>query len=338
MDAKARTFDNTQIDGPAGVRDWLAASYSKQFVTVATEKLLTYGLGRGLDHRDMPLVRALARDAAAARQPLLGARAGRGEEPAVPDEHALGAAGHDDGIGEPDTEPGKELTDPVMFITKRHIRRRTFLQGAGATLALPLLDAMVPAGELLAQTAANPKTRFVGIFFPHGMAPGHWEPAAEGALPEKLPYILESLEKVKDQTVVMSGLWSQSAEPPEGTTGSDHWVAAAYLTGIKPRKTAGSDATIGSATIDQMIAHKIGQETLLPSLQLAVEDPELELEQLRRGLQLLVHELDFVGRPADTDGRDRAAHEPAADGAEPAGGVRAAVRQRLHARSCARSA
>ena len=160
-----------------------------------------------------------------------------------------------------------------MFITKRHIRRRTFLQGAGATLALPLLDAMVPAGELLAQTAANPKTRFVGMFFPHGMAPGHWEPAAEGALPEKLPYILESLEKLKDQTTVLTGLWSQSAEPPEGTTGSDHWVAAAYLTGIKPRKTAGSDATTGSATIDQMIAHKIGQETLLPSLQLAVEDP-----------------------------------------------------------------
>ena len=159
-----------------------------------------------------------------------------------------------------------------MFITKRHIRRRTFLQGAGATLALPLLDAMVPAGELLAQTAANPKTRFVGIFFPHGMAPGHWEPAAEGALPEKLPYILESLEKVKDQTTVLSGLWSQSAEPPEGTTGSDHWVAAAYLTGIKPRRRR-VDATTGSATIDQMIAHKIGQETLLPSLQLAVEDP-----------------------------------------------------------------
>jgi len=160
-----------------------------------------------------------------------------------------------------------------MFITKKHIRRRTFLQGAGVTLALPLLDAMVPASQLLAQTAANPKSRFVGIFFPHGMAPGHWEPAAEGALPEKLPYILESLEKVKDQTVVMSGLWSQSAEPPEGTTGSDHWVAAAYLTGIKPRKTAGSDATVGSATIDQQIARKIGQETLLPSLQLAVEDP-----------------------------------------------------------------
>ena len=65
----------------------------------------------------------------------------------------------------------------------------------------------------------------------------------------------------------------KSAEPPEGTTGADHWVAAAYLTGIKPRKTAGSDATVGSPTIDQIIARKIGQETPLPSLQLAVEDP-----------------------------------------------------------------
>jgi uncharacterized protein DUF1552 len=162
----------------------------------------------------------------------------------------------------------------MSFITKRAIPRRTFLRGAGVTLALPLLDSMIPAGTALAQTVAgDPKQRFVGIFFPHGMGPGHWEPQAEGALPEKLPYILESLDGLRDQTTVMTGLWSQSAEPPEGTTGSDHWVAAAYLTGIKPRKTAGSDATVGSATIDQMIARRIGQDTLLPSLQLAVEDP-----------------------------------------------------------------
>ena len=160
-----------------------------------------------------------------------------------------------------------------MFITKRHIPRRLFLKGAGITLALPLLDAMIPARTLLAQTAAAPKQRFMGIFFPHGMAPSYWEPGAEGALPDKLPYILESLKNVKDRTVVLSGLWSKSAEPPEGTTGSDHWVAAAYLTGIKPRKTSGSDATVGSATIDQLIAQKIGQDTLLPSLQLACEDP-----------------------------------------------------------------
>jgi len=160
-----------------------------------------------------------------------------------------------------------------MYISKRHIARRTFLRGAGITLALPLLDSMIPAATLLAQTAAAPKSRFIGIFFPHGMAPGYWVPGQEGPLPEKLPLILESLNKVKDQTVVLSGLWSKSAEPPEGTTGSDHWVAAAFLTGIKPRKTAGSDATVGSPTIDQIIAKKIGQETLLPSLQLAVEDP-----------------------------------------------------------------
>src|SRR5437016_12380635 len=160
-----------------------------------------------------------------------------------------------------------------MFITKKQLPRRTFLQGAGVTLTLPLLEAMVPAATALAQTPANPKPRFVGVFYPHGMGPGHWEPEKEGPLPEKLPFITETLEKVKDQTVVITGLWSKSAEPPEGTTGSDHWVAAAFLTAIKPRKTAGSDASVGSPTIDQVIALKIGQDTLLPSLQLAVEDP-----------------------------------------------------------------
>jgi hypothetical protein len=160
-----------------------------------------------------------------------------------------------------------------MYITKKYIPRRTFLKSAGCTLALPLLDAMIPARTLLAQTAAAAKPRFVGIFFPHGMAPGYWEPTGDGALPAKLPHIFEALGKVREHTTVLAGLWSKSAEPPEGTTGSDHWVAAAYLTGIKPRKTAGSDASVGSATIDQTIAAKIGGDTLLPSLQLAVEDP-----------------------------------------------------------------
>ena len=136
----------------------------------------------------------------------------------------------------------------MSFITKKHIPRRTFLQGAGVTLALPLLDAMVPASTLLAQTAAAPKQplrRASSSRTAWRRATGSRRPKARCRT--KLPYILESLENVKDQTVVLSGLWSQSAEPPEGTTGSDHWVAAAFLTGIKPRKTAGSDATVGSA-------------------------------------------------------------------------------------------
>jgi hypothetical protein len=160
-----------------------------------------------------------------------------------------------------------------MFITKRSMPRRTFLKGAaGSVLALPLIEAMIPAGTALAQTAANPRPRFVGIFFPHGMGPGHWE-MPEGPLPEKLSTIMAPLERVKNQAVVLGGMYSRSAEPPEGTTGSDHWVAAAFLTANKPKKTTGSDATVYSPTIDQVIANKIGQETTLPSLQLAVEDP-----------------------------------------------------------------
>src|SRR6267378_6517100 len=90
----------------------------------------------------------------------------------------------------------------AMFISKKRMPRRTFLHGAGVTLALPLLEAMVPAGTALAQTPAAGKSRFVGVFYPHGMAPGYWEPEQEGSLSEKLPYIAETLEKVKDQTVV----------------------------------------------------------------------------------------------------------------------------------------
>jgi hypothetical protein len=185
-----------------------------------------------------------------------------------------------------------------MFITKRHIPRRTMLKGAGAALALPLLEAMVPARTLLAQTAATPaKSRFVGIFFPHGMGPGHWVPKAEGPLTE-MPYILESLKNVKDDTVVMSGLWSKSAEPPEGTTGSDHWVAAAFLTANKPRKTAGSDATVYEATIDQLIAQKIGQDNLMPSLQLACEDPNSSSSNCGEGYSCsYTNSISWIGLP-----------------------------------------
>ena len=159
-----------------------------------------------------------------------------------------------------------------MFISKKHISRRTILRGAGATLALPLLESMIPAATALAQTAAQPKPRFVGCFVPHGMAPGYWVPAAEGALPNELPFNWKPLEPFKDQAVILSGLHSRSAEPPPGVTGADHWVAAAFMCANKPKKTAGADVEAGT-TIDQLIAQKIGAQTLIPSMQLAVEDP-----------------------------------------------------------------
>jgi hypothetical protein len=159
-----------------------------------------------------------------------------------------------------------------MFITKKHMSRRTVLRGAGATLALPLLDAMIPASTALAQTAATPKPRFVGCFVPHGMAPGYWVPSTEGKLDAVLPFNWKPLEPFVNQTVIMSGLHSRSAEPPPGATGADHWVAAAFLCANKPKKTAGADVYAGT-TIDQIIAQKIGRENLMPSMQLAVEDP-----------------------------------------------------------------
>jgi hypothetical protein len=159
-----------------------------------------------------------------------------------------------------------------MFLTKKHISRRTVLRGAGTMLALPLLDAMVPAATALAQTAAVPKPRFVGLFVPHGMAPGYWVPEQEGALPSELPFNWKPLEPWAKNTTILSGLHSRSAEPPPGVTGADHWVAAAFLCANKPRKTAGADVYAGT-TIDQLIARKIGRENLMPSMQLAVEDP-----------------------------------------------------------------
>jgi hypothetical protein len=158
-----------------------------------------------------------------------------------------------------------------MFLTKRHIPRRTFLRGAGMTLALPLLDAMIPAATALAQTAAAPKSRFVGAFVPHGMAPGYWVPDAVGRDFAFTP-ILEPLAPFRDRTVILSGLHARSAEAPEGQSPADHWVASAYLCADKPRRTAGADIYNGT-TIDQIIAQQIGQDTLMPSMQLAVEDP-----------------------------------------------------------------
>ncbi|MBV9508468.1 MAG: DUF1552 domain-containing protein [Acidobacteriia bacterium] len=159
-----------------------------------------------------------------------------------------------------------------MFITKKHISRRAILRGAGVALSLPLLDSMIPAQTPLAKTAAVPKTRFTGIFVPHGMAPGYWIPEKPVLEAGNLPFILKPLDPFRDHTVVLSGMWSRSAEPPPGVTGADHWVAAAFMCANKPKKTTGADIQDGT-TIDQLIAQKIGQSTLLPSLQLAIEDP-----------------------------------------------------------------
>jgi hypothetical protein len=158
-----------------------------------------------------------------------------------------------------------------MFLTKKHIPRRTFLRGVGTTLALPFLESMLPAGSSVARAAEIVPTRFAGVFIPHGAAPGYWVP--ESSEPGfAFPYIWEPLEPYRESVVLMSGLWSKSSESPPGVTGADHFVGAAFLCAEQPKKTTGADIRAGT-TIDQIIAQRVGQESLLPSLQLGVEDP-----------------------------------------------------------------
>jgi hypothetical protein len=130
---------------------------------------------------------------------------------------------------------------------------------------------MIPAQSSAAQTAVAQKLRFVGIFVPHGAAPGFWVPKTTGTGFEFTP-IFKPLEPFRDHTVLLSGLWSQAAEPPPGVTGADHWVASSFMCASKPKKTTGADILDGT-TIDQLIAQKIGQDSLVPSIQLGLEDP-----------------------------------------------------------------
>jgi hypothetical protein len=130
---------------------------------------------------------------------------------------------------------------------------------------------MLPARGAMAAEAKALPTRFVGAFVPHGAAPGYWVPESTQA-GFKYPVIYEPLEPYRQHTIITSGMWSQSSENPPGVTGADHFVAAAYLTAEKPKKTTGADIHVG-ISIDQVIAQKIGQETLLPSLQIGLEDP-----------------------------------------------------------------
>ena len=159
----------------------------------------------------------------------------------------------------------------MSFITKKHLARRTFLRGAGVTLSLPLLESMVPALTALAQTAAVPRLRLGFSFMPHGAVMANWTPATEGAL--ELSPILAPLEPYKNQVVVLSNLAHAMAGPQgPGDNGGDHTrCPAVFLNGVHPKRTDGADIHAGT-TIDQIAAAKIGQDTLLPSLELAIED------------------------------------------------------------------
>src|SRR6202044_1025683 len=150
-----------------------------------------------------------------------------------------------------------------MFITKKYIPRRAVLKGLGTAMALPLLDAMIPARTALAQTAANPTPHMGFIYFPHGAIMNQWTPTTEGSGFELSP-ILKPLAPFKKQLTVVSGLENKPAISP-----AVHAITpGTWLNCVHPR--ASQDPFCGP-TIDQIAAAHIGQDTPLPSIELAIE-------------------------------------------------------------------
>jgi hypothetical protein len=167
-----------------------------------------------------------------------------------------------------------------MFITKKHISRRTVLRGMGASVALPLLDAMVPAQMPLRKTAASPRSRLACIEMVHGAAGStdegvrqhYWSPEKEGS-DFDWSYALEPLASLRDYITVVSGTDSHPAEPiTPSEDGADHFRSSAvFLTAAHAKQTSGPDVLNGTS-IDQLYAQQFGKDTRLPSFQLCIEN------------------------------------------------------------------
>jgi hypothetical protein len=165
-----------------------------------------------------------------------------------------------------------------MFISKKHVSRRTFLRGSGAMVALPFLDAMVPAQTPLRNTAAAAKTRLACFYVPHGATMDKWTPAMEGS-GFAFTEILKPLEPFREHVNIISGLahpYVAGAGGADVSAGANHTRAAAvFLTGAVPER--GARAQLG-VSVDQVAAKHIGQDTPLPSLELSIEEAVLACE------------------------------------------------------------
>ncbi len=168
-----------------------------------------------------------------------------------------------------------------MYLTKKHLSRRTVLKGVGATVALPFLEAMVPARTVLAKTAAAGKTRLAAIEMVHGaagstqfgLAKNLWSPASVGRGFDLTPSSLSPLEPFRDYLTIVSNTDCKNAEAfGPGEIGGDHFRSSAvFLTQAHPKQTEGSDVYVGPS-MDQLYAQKFGQDTPIPSMQLCIEN------------------------------------------------------------------
>ena len=212
--------------------------------------------------------------------------------------------------------------------TKMALPRRTFLRGIGATLALPLLDAMVPALTALAQTPARPVRRLGFIYGPNGVARNfaginYWTPKGEGANFELSP-ILTPLAPFRDRLVVVSGLAQHQADAHDDGANGDHTRGtSSWLTGVHPKRTEGADVRNGISA-DQ-IAAADARQGHGAAVAGAGHRPQFPRRPVREQLQLRVPEHAGVAHADDA----------AADREQSAHRVRAAVRRRRHAGAAA---
>ena len=160
----------------------------------------------------------------------------------------------------------------MIYLTKRHLSRRALLRGAGAALALPLLESMIPAGTLRAAPASVPRARLACIYIPHGAVMSKWTPATDGTGWE-FPEILEPLEPLRERVNVISGLTLPLAYGQDASAGANHTRSSAvFLSGASPGVWSEADLGI---TVDQVAAKHISQDAPLPSLELSIEDGSL---------------------------------------------------------------
>ena len=160
-----------------------------------------------------------------------------------------------------------------MIITRKAMNRRTLLRGTGAVLALPLMEAMMPASSRAAEAAAAARKRLHVIYAPNGMMMEHWTPAKAGADYEMTP-ILKPLEPYRNKFQVISGLDHGQAEALGDGAGDHGRCCGTYLTGMHVKKTEGADLTNG-VSMDQVVAKQYAELTQIPSLEMGLEPPSL---------------------------------------------------------------
>ena len=233
-----------------------------QFVQALTENLMTYALGRSLDYRDMPTVRRIVRQAAADnyrfKSIVMGVVSSDAFRKREAERHARAGADDEDSVN-----PDRRTL--VMFLTRKHLSRRTVLKGAGATIALPLLDAMIPAGTALAQTAAAASSAPGLRLLPARRAAGSVAADARRARNPDFPFILKPLEPVRDYVTVVSGLRNKGGE-----SSSPHGIIEeTWLNCVGPRQRNAKTGV--GVTVDQIAARHLGKDTPLPSLELCGE-------------------------------------------------------------------